>query len=639
MATATKSKKAADGPEQFGFQAEVSKLLDIVAHSLYSEKEVFLRELISNASDACDKLRYAALTQPKLLEDETGDGAGFAIRLSPDKKANTLTVADNGIGMNREDLIENLGTIARSGTAAFLEQLAETASKKEKKDVNLIGQFGVGFYSAFMVAERVEVLTRRAGEEKAWKWASDGQGEFTIEPAEKDIRGTEITLHLKKEAKDFTDPTRLRHVVKTYSDHIAVPIRLDEGKEDADTLNEASALWTRAKNQIKPEQYTEFYRHVGHAFDEPWLTMHWKAEGKIEYTSLLFIPTSRPFDLFHPERKPRVKLYVKRVFITEDSEDVLPGWLRFVRGIVDSEDLPLNISREMLQNNPVLAKIRQGLIKRVLSELKKKAEKAPEEFAAFWENFGPVLKEGLYEAPEHRDAILELARFHSTADAETAITLADYVGRMKDGQDAIFYIAGEDAAALAKSPQIEGFRKKGVEVLLLEDSVDEFWVPAAGEFDGKPFKSVTHGGADLSEIKGDAKDETKKKPAKNIGTLVAVLKDVLGEAVADVRESDRLTDSPVCLVASDGALDMHLERILKAHGQLEQVSARVLEINPDHPLIKKLAKEAGGDKAGAKLADAAHLLLDQARILEGETLPDSAAFARRMAAVMERGLG
>lgn len=638
MATTTKSKKTAKGPEQFGFQAEVSKLLDIVAHSLYSEKEVFLRELISNASDACDKLRYEALTHPEL----TGDDGDFAITLTPDKKANTLKVADNGIGMNRDDLIENLGTIARSGTAAFLDQLAETASKKEKKDVNLIGQFGVGFYSAFMVAEKVEVTTRRAGEDAAWKWVSDGQGEFTIEPADKDSRGTEITLHLKKETKEFTDSTRLRHVVKTYSDHIAVPIRLDEGKEERDTLNEASALWTRARNQIKPEQYTEFYRHVGHAFDEPWLTMHWKAEGKIEYTSLLFIPSSRPFDLFHPERRPRVKLYVKRVFITEDSEDVLPGWLRFVRGVVDSEDLPLNISREMLQNNPVLAKIRQGLVKRVLTELKKKAEKAPEEFAAFWENFGPVLKEGLYEAAEHREAILELARFHSTTDPDGTATLADYVGRMKEGQDAIFYIAGEDAKALAKSPQIEGFARKGVEVLLLEDSVDEFWIPAAAEFDGKPFKSVTHGGADLSGIKGgDKKDDgkTKKSSPKNIGTLVAVMKDVLGDAVADVRESDRLTDSPVCLVASDGALDMHLERMLKAHGQLEQVSARVLEINPDHPLIAKLARESGKDGAADKLADAAHLLLDQARILEGETLADPVEFARRMSSVMQSGLG
>ena len=484
--------------ERHGFQAEVSRLLEIVAHSLYSDKAVFLRELISNASDACDRLRYLALTQPEL----GGDGQGYRVTLTPDKAARCLVVADNGIGMSRDDLVENLGTIARSGTAAFMEQMTGDSAK----DMALIGQFGVGFYSSFMVAEKVVVESRKAGEAEGWRWESDGKGEFTIEPAELPDRGTKITLHLRQGEDDFLEPERLRHIVRKYSDHIALPIVLAaDGKDE--TINKASALWTRGKSEITPEQYTEFYHHHAHAFDDPWLTLHWRAEGKIEYVGLLFVPSAKPFDLFHPDRKHCVKLYVRRVFITDTCEEVLPAYLRFVRGVIDTEDLPLNISREMLQHNPLLAKIRQGVIKRVLGDLQKKAEKEPEGYASFWENFGAVLKEGLYEDQDNREALLSLSRFRTTA-SDQPCSLADYAGRMKPAQEAIYYISGDSVEALRQSPQIEGYKAKGVEVLLLTDPVDEFWMPAVGQFQDKPFKSVTRGSADLARIaKPDGKSE------------------------------------------------------------------------------------------------------------------------------------
>ncbi|WP_114395874.1 molecular chaperone HtpG [Oleisolibacter albus] len=624
--------------ERLSFQAEVSRLLDIVAHSLYSEKEVFLRELISNASDACDKLRYAALTNPAL----TADGAPFAIRLVIDKDARTLTVMDNGIGMGRDELVENLGTIARSGTGAFLQSLSGDA----RKDVSLIGQFGVGFYSAFMVAERVEVFSRKAGEAQAWRWESDGKGSFTVAEAGDDAapaRGTRIVLHLREDAGEYLEEVRLRQVVKTYSDHIAVPIRLGSG-EDAESLNAASALWTRPKSEVTAEQYKEFYHHVGHSFDEPWLTLHWRAEGVIDYTGLLFVPQQRPFDLFDPRRKHGVKLYVRRVFITDEAEGLVPSYLRFLKGVVDSEDLPLNVSREMLQNNPVLSKLRAGIVKRVLGELAKKAEDADSaaDYARFWDVFGPVLKEGLYEDYAHRDELLKLVRARSTASGGDLVSLDTYIGRMKDGQDAIFYIAGDDAAALEKSPQLEGFRAKGIEVLLLTDPVDEFWIGSVREVKGKPFKSVTRGGADLAKVKGGETPEAAAKDAPaegDLSSLIALVKLTLGDAVKDVRRSERLTDSAVCLVADEGDLDIHLERLLKQHKQLEGGAARrILELNPTHPLVKRLSERAASGGAGTGLEDAAWLLLDQARILEGESLPDPLAFARRMATVMEKGL-
>jgi molecular chaperone HtpG len=615
--------------ERHGFQAEVSRLLDIVAHSLYSDKAVFLRELISNASDACDRLRYLALTQPEFA----GDDSGYRVTLSVDKKARTLTVADNGIGMSHDDLVENLGTIARSGTAAFLKQMTGDAAK----DMALIGQFGVGFYSAFMVADRVEVESRKAGESGGWRWVSDGKGEFTVAPAQVERRGTRITLHLNKGEDEYLEPARLRRIVTKYSDHIALPIvLLDDGKEEA--INRASALWMRNKSEITDEQYKEFYHHHAHAFDDPWLTLHWRAEGKIEYAALLFIPSTKPFDLFHPDRKHCVKLYVRRVYITDTCEDVLPAYLRFVRGIVDSEDLPLNISREMLQHNPLVAKIRAAVVKRVLGELQKKAKDAAEDYAKFWGNFGAVLKEGLYEDFEQREALLSLLRFRSTAGDQLA-DLAGYVERMKPGQEAIYYITGEEAEALKKSPQLEGFVARGVEVLLLTDPIDEFWIPAVGAYRDKAFKSVTRGGADLDKIAkpGDGAGES-QSTGPGVDSLVAMFRLTLKDAVKDVRTSERLTDSAVCLVADEGDMDIHLERMLKQHRQLETGSKRVLEVNPHHPLVLGLAKRVSEKGSGEEVEEAAWLLLDQARIVGGEPLPDPAAFSRRLSEVMRRAL-
>ncbi len=645
--------------QKLSFQAEVSRLLDIVAHSLYSNKEIFLRELISNASDACDRLRYAALTQPELTEAD----ADYKITLAIDAEAGTLTVADNGIGMDCDEMIENLGTIARSGTAAFVRELEE-----KPEGVNLIGQFGVGFYSAFMVADTVEVLSRRAGGTQAWRWVSDGHGEFTMaETDDAPARGTRIVLKIKKEQEEFLDPARLERIVRTYSDHIAVPVTLATGAEAGGTeeggaedggervLNAASALWTRPKSEISEEQYKEFYHHVAHAFDEPWLRLHFKAEGVIEYSGLIYLPSAKPFDLFQPERKHGVKLYVRRIFITDDCEGLVPPYLRFLRGVIDSEDLPLNISREILQTNPVLAKIRAAVTKRVLSEIKKQAEKNPEDYAAFWDNFGPVLKEGLYEDEGQRETLIELARYASTRASGGdggAVGLADYVARMPEGQEAIYYISGEDAAALRKSPQIEGFAAKGVEVLLMSDPVDEFWLPVVREYQGKAFKSVTRGGADLDKIADAAKDgeeaaaENEGKAGPGTDALIAFVKLALKDEVKDVRASERLTDSPVCLVADEGDMDMHLERLLKQHNQIDQASTRILEINPKHALIQRLAAELATQGAVAAdaaegdappLEEAARLLLDQARILEGEPLPDPSAFTRRLSHLVARG--
>ena len=639
---AKKSQNAAGEEQNLSFQAEVAKLLDIVVHSLYSNREIFLRELISNASDACDKLRYAALTTPAMLED---GGGTFEIHIAADKTAKTLTIADNGIGMNRDELIANLGTIAKSGTAEFLKGL----SGDKAKDVSQIGQFGVGFYSAFMVADKLEVFSRKAGDAQGWVWSSDGRGQFTVAPAEAVSRGAKIVLHLKDDAVEFAEAARLKQIVRTYSDHIALPVILDASvdaapkKDDAaaepagpETLNSASALWMRSKSEITPEQYKEFYHHVGHAFDEPWHTLHYRAEGAVEYTGLLFIPSQKPFDLFNPERKSHVKLYVNRVFISDQLEGLMPRYLRFVRGVVDSADLPLNISREILQDNPILRKIQSGIVKRLLKDLKDRTEK-PDEYKTFWDTFGPVFKEGLYEDFERREDLLELARFTST-NGDGLISLKDYAGRMKEGQDAIYYITGDNAAMLKASPQLEGFIAKGIEVLLLTDPIDEFWVPSVGAYDKKPFRSVGEAGADLAGIKSDApetKDETVGAAAEQAMTdLIEKLKTTLGDTVADVRSSNRLTGSPVCLVADGGGMSLHLARLLKQHGEGPAMSIRkVLEINPKHELIKRLMT-VGGDT----FADATFLLLDQARIVEGEPVPDPAAFARRMSAIMAKGL-
>jgi molecular chaperone HtpG len=643
--TAKSTSKTAQGAPQeetLGFQAEVSRLLHIVANALYSNKEIFLRELISNASDACDRLRYAALTQPTL----TGGDADFQVMLAIDAKARTLGVTDNGIGMNRDDLVENLGTIARSGTAAFVQQLEQKAD-----GINLIGQFGVGFYAAFMVADTVEVTSRKAGETQGWRWTSDGKGEFTVAASdEAPARGTRIVLHLKKGEDEFLDPARLRRIVKTYSDHVAIPVILrasdKEGAGKDETLNAASAIWTRPKSEISDEAYAEFYHHAAHAFDAPWLRLHFKAEGVLDYTGLLFIPSSKPFDLFHPERQHGVKLYVKRVFISDNCDELVPAYLRFLRGVIDTEDLPLNISREVLQHNPMLAKIRKAVTKRVLSELEKRAKNSADDYNKFWETFGAVMKEGLYEDNAQRKTLLDLSRFASTK-GEGLVSLADYVARMPAGQEAIYYLSGDDAAALRRSPHLEGFAAKGVEVLLLSDPVDEFWIPSVTEVEGRRFKSVTRGATELGKIgdkpdadAGDKTDKTAHTPG--LDALVAFAKLTLKDDVKDVRVSERLTDSAVCLVADEGDMDMHLERLLKQHRQLDHTAKRVLEINPGHPMIRRLADRLaeGGDAtvAGGPVEEAARLLLDQARILEGEALPDPAAFGRRLALLVERGL-
>lgn len=614
----------ATAKETFSFQTEVGQLLDIVAGSLYSNREIFLRELISNASDACDKLRYEGLTNASLLTA----GQDFEITLEINAKAKTLSVADNGIGMNHEDLLQTLGTIAKSGTGAFLNALKEG----EQSDLGLIGQFGVGFYSSFMVAENVEVITRKAGEDTAWKWVSDGKGEFTIEPAERLSTGTTVTLFLKKDAKEFLEEVRVRHIVRTYSDHIDFPVKLGE-----EALNSASAIWTRAPKEVTKEQHTEFYHHSAHAFDEPWLTMHNRVEGVVSYTNLLYIPSSPPMDLYEPERKNHVKLYVNRVFITEDTKGLLPPYLRFLRGVVDSEDLSLNVSREMLQSDPKLARMKTGLTKKVLTELKKKATKAPEEYASFWGNFGAVLKEGLVEDADLRDRLLEVSRFSSTNN-DTLVSLSEYVERCKESQDAIYYIVGDNLAKVKQSPHLEGFKAKGVEVLLLTDHVDEFWLQHVTEFEGKNFKSITRGSADLDQFESDdaKKDKDESTESPTLDALIASMKLALGDAVKDVRISNRLTDSPVCLIADDGDMDVNLERLLKRHGQLDAGMPRVLELNPDHNLITKLSDRAKAENAAndTLLQDAAHLLFDQARISDGELPVDPAEFNRRLSAVV-----
>ena len=633
--------------ERHAFQAEVSKLLGLMANSLYREKEIFLRELISNASDACDRLRYAAITQPDLL----GDDAALQVTIAPDKKAGVLVVVDNGIGMSRDELIDNLGTIARSGTEAFVRQMAEAAAEdgEDRQDgqagqggrsAGLIGQFGVGFYSAFMVAKKVEVVTRRADEAEGWRWQSDGSGSFTIAPEADAGRGTRIALSLRKDAREFLEPLRVRTVVKAYSDHVGLPIWLENEDGQKEMVNEGSALWSRPRSEIDEAQYREFYHHIAHMPGDPWHTIHLHAEGRIEYTALLFVPDTPPFDLFDPTRRHRVRLYVRRVFITDECEGLLPSWLRFMRGVVDSSDLALNVSRETLQHDPILAKIRAGLVKRVFSELAKRAKKEPEEYAAFWRNFGAVLKEGLYEDAEQKERLLPLVRFQSVGGGERWLSLDDYVEAMPEQQEAIYYVSGDDPATLRRSPHIEGFRARGVDVLLMADPVDQFWLPMVGAYREKPFRSVTQGASDLDRFAVSEKDEAAADaPAPgDIDKLIALVKLTLADAVKDVRTSERLTDSPVCLVADEGDLDMHLERLLRQHKHELPAQKRVLEINPSHDLTRALTRMLGQKGATEALEDAAHLLMDQALILEGEPVPDPAAFARRLSGLVSRAL-
>ncbi len=625
------------------FQADVARLLHLMVHSVYSDRDIFLRELLSNAADACEKLRYEALADPALAP------APFLIRILVDKDAQTLTIEDNGVGMSHQDLTDHLGTIARSGTRAFLDRLSldgESAGNGEdgagtREKLDLIGQFGIGFYSAFMVADRVDVFTRRAGSTDAWHWSSDGKGTFSIQPLAQDeapVQGTRVVLHLNEASKEYLEQGRIERIVREHSSALAVPIELVEEKgAEPRRLTDGAALWTKPKAAITQHDYNDFYQSLGGVFDEPALTVHWHAEGRHDYTVLAFVPGSRPFDLFDPSRPGRAKLYVRHVLITQDAE-ILPRWLRFVRLVVDSADLPLNVSREMIQESPVFAAIRKGVTNRILQELTKLAESEPEKFGKIWEHFGAVLKEGLYEDPEKRDALFSLARFATSTHPEGGRSLKEYVEGLQTNQTAIYYLLGEDLGRLTASPQLEGFRARGIEVLLLPDPIDAFWVATAVGFDGKPFKSVTQGAADiksipLTEEPGAGEAANEEAPAAGLATLYALMKQVLGEEVEDVRASDRLSSSPACLVASDRGPDRRLERMLADSGRLGAASKPVLEVNPAHPLIRALVTRIGApDKE--KLEDVIWLLFDEARLMEGEKPADAPHFAARLTRVL-----
>jgi molecular chaperone HtpG len=631
--------------QSHAFQADVARLLHLMVHSIYSEREIFLRELVSNAADACEKLRYEALSAPALIADD----APFAISITLDKDAGTLTVADNGIGMSRSDLVEALGTIASSGTRAFLEKLGNKTGGEDREEeggkgasaADLIGQFGIGFYSAFMVADHVVVETRRAGTPEAWRWTSDGKGAYEIAPLSAEAapaRGTRVILHLNEASKDYAEPFRIEQIVREHSGAVAVPIELrDTPDAEPRRLTDGAAVWAKARSAVTENEYTEFYRSLSGQFDEPALTIHWRAEGRHEYTVLAFVPGSRPFDLFDPERKARCKLYVRRVLINQDN-DLLPGWLRFVRVVVDSGDLPLNVSREMIQASPVFAAIKRGVTNRILQELTKLAENDAEKFDKIWENFGAVLKEGLYEDPERRDQLFKLARFATTTHTGGGRTLAQYVADLRPNQTSVFYITGEEAKRLATSPQLEGFRARGVEVLLLADPVDAFWVQTALGFDGKPFKSVTQGAADIKTIPVAEGQEapSSEAPSAEVATLLAFFKQTLADSVEDVRASDRLSESPACLVAPEHGPDRRLERILAQHGRLDAISKPVLEVNPNHALIASLARRFQQDSDKSLIEDAAFLLHDEARLMDGESLADPAAFAARLTRVLTK---
>jgi len=618
--------------ETLGFQAEVKQLLHLMIHSLYSNKEIFLRELVSNASDACDKLRFEAIDNPDLYQ---GDSE-LRIRIEYDKDQRTITISDNGIGMTREEAVENLGTIARSGTKEFFARL--TGDKQ--KDAQLIGQFGVGFYSSFIVAKKVSVLSRRAGvaETEAVLWESDGQGEFSISPVEKADRGTSVTLYLRDGEDDFLNGWRLREVLRRYSDHISLPIQMQKEEWDAEkseqvkkneweTVNQASALWTRSKSDISDEQYREFYKHIAHDYDDPLAWTHNRVEGRSEYTQLLYIPKHAPMDLWDRDGKRGVKLYVKRVFIMDDAEQLLPAYLRFVRGVIDTADLPLNVSREILQESRDVRAIREGSAKRILSLLEDLAENKPEQYAEFWTQFGQVLKEGTGEDPANRERIAKLLRFASTASEGGAqtVSLADYVARMKEGQDKIYYVSAESHTAASNSPHLEIFRKKGLEVLLLSDRVDEWMLSYLRDFDGKALVSIAKGGLDLEKLADEEEKKHQAEVAENLKPLVERLKTALGDKVKDVRVTGRLVDSPACVVVDEHELSPHLLRMLKAAGQNAPEVKPILEINPEHALISRL--QAAED---AEFGEWALLLLDQAMLAEGASLAEPAAFVKRM---------
>ena len=617
--------------ETLGFQAEVKQLLQLMIHSLYSNKDIFLRELISNASDAADKLRFEGLSDAALYENDPE----LKIRVAFDRDARTLTISDNGIGMSRQEVIDHIGTIAKSGTREFFSQL----SGDQKKDAALIGQFGVGFYSAFIVADRVTLTTRRAGltAEHGVRWESEGAGDYTLETVEKPGRGTEIVLHLREGEDEFLSDWKIKSVIRTYSDHITLPIVMKKTEwkdgveaptDEDETVNKASALWARAKKDVSDEEYKEFYKHVAHDFEPPLAWSHSRVEGKQEYISLLYVPSHAPFDLWDREKRHGIKLYVRRVFIMDDAEQLMPQYLRFVRGVIDSADLPLNVSREILQSSRDIDAIKNGSVKKVLGLLEDLAENQPEQYAAFWKEFGRVLKEGPGEDYANKERIAALLRFastHTDTDAQV-VSLKDYIGRMKEGQTAIYYITADSFAAAQHSPHLEIFRKKGIEVLLLSDRVDEWLTGNLAEFDGKPLKSVAKGGLDLGALEEEAEKTAQKEAEESMKPLVERIKTTLGERVKDVRVTHRLTDSPACLVTGEGDMSANLERLLKAAGQAAPTVKPTLEINPAHALVTRLNAESDEDR----FADWANLLFEQALLAEGGQLDDPASFVRRL---------
>ena len=609
--------------EKKPFQTEVAKLLDIVINSLYSEKYIFLRELISNASDACDKLRYYALMNPGIAKDN----GEFKFTITPDAESNTLIVSDNGIGMNKDDLINHLGTIAKSGTAEFVSNAKDNGSI-----VDLIGKFGVGFYSAFMVASKVEVTTRRAGEEQAWLWKSNGVDGFEITEAKRDKCGTDIKLYLKDDAKDYVDTIYLRHIIRTYSDHINYPIVLDLGKAGEETVNTGSALWTKNKAEISDEQYNEFYHHISRNFDTPWMRLHFKAEGSIEYTGLLYIPSEAPYDLFQPDRQQSLKLYVNRVFISDKVDGLMPAYLRFVKGIIDSADLPLNISREMLQQNALITKIKNGTVGRILKELKTRSEDY-DDYMKFWKIFGVAFKEGIYEDVSNRETVAALSRFYSTHDNEHLTSLDEYISRVREGQTNIYYITGDDVPTLRNNPQLEAFKAKGIEVLLLVDPIDEFWVQVLTNYKGYPIKHVSQADMDLKMER-----DTPRADEGSLKKLTDFMSELFKDEVGKVIPTEKLTNSPVSLTVENGQMSIHLERLMRNHQQQTAfASSRILEVNPYHPLIIKLADSMFDDSQKQTVEEVSRLLLDQAKIAEGEAITDSSFFSEKLSDYILRG--
>ncbi|MGL9682255.1 MAG: molecular chaperone HtpG [Wolbachia sp.] len=618
------------GTENLKFDAEVGKVLNIVIHSLYTNKDIFLRELISNASDACDKLRYESQLNLNLLD--SSDELKITISYSKDK--NELYITDNGIGMNRQDLIDNLGTVASSGTQRFLEAIK--SSKNSSQTVELIGKFGVGFYSSFMVASEVMVESRKAGEEESWVWRSEGDGEYSIGKLDDQIpRGTKITLVMRPEENEFLDKFHIENIVTTYSDHINFPVEFIDEKGKSEKLSSKAAIWTKPKNDITQEEHNDFFRSVAHVGGEPWMILHNKNEGAIEYINLLYVPSIKPFDLFHPDRRCSVKLYVNKVFITEDNVQIMPRYLRFLKGVVDSPDLPLNISRETLQNNRVVEQIRKSLTKRVISELGKKAKENLEEYTKFWSNFGAVLKEGLCEAmpTDEREALLSICRFHSVGD-DKLVSIDDYINRMKPEQEYIYYLTGNSLDSVKNSPQLEGFISKGMEVLLLVDPVDDFWTSVIHEYRGQKIKSVTRADVDLEKFSSEKKDKESKldgeKSEENTDSILEYFIKVLRSSVKSVKISKKLTESPVCLAVDEGAMDLRMERFLREQKQLNYRTPKVLEINTKHPVIKSIMKSYAEDGESSTLDDIIYLLFYQACIVEGEEMDDASLFAKRL---------